>query len=171
MTSPRVHRFRHDDGAAVVEFVILFVFVVLPLVLFGMQLLLNTFVKQQATASARDGARAAVVAYGTADDDGAGQARVEEAVRARLAFAEEAISVRCIRTGTDLAAPTTIPCSTAMPGAAPVGVNSGEYTVDSVEVSVGMRPLRVVGPFGIFLNPLLPASVSSSASMGVVTKE
>lgn len=162
-------RLGNDEGAAVVEFALLFVFVVLPLVLFGMQLVLNTFIKQQATAGARDGARAAVVAYGLVD--GSDKGRVQNAVRARLAFPEQNITVRCIRTSTALESPTTISCDSARPGSRPVSINTqDDFTVDSVEVVVDMTPMRVVGPFGIFLGPLLPSQISSSASMAVVTK-
>lgn len=160
MTTAPVQRLSRDDaGATAVEFTLVFLLVVLPLILFGMQLVLATFVRQQATAAARDGARSAIVSYGGLDNpSSADYARVVAAVRARLAFPETNISVECTQIDTGGAAPAAKECSEGLPGE------------DRVVVSVTMKPIKVVGPFGLFLGPLLPGDITSSSSQTLVTK-
>lgn len=142
-----------------VEFTLVFILLILPLTLFGMQLVLSTFIRQQATAAARDGARAAVVGYDNADvANSANNNRVKGAVLARLAFTPSDIQVRC--TGPDAGGSSALAsksCALATPDS------------DRVEVTVEMKPIKVVGSFGIF-GPLLPDPIISKASQVVVTR-
>lgn len=148
-----------DSGATVVEFTLVFLFLVLPMTLFGIQLVLNTFIRQQATAAARDGARAGAVAYNKADVNSTNNTKVQNAVKSKLAFTPSNITVRC--TGPDVgsnAALGDLACIDAKPD------------LDRVEVTVTLKTIRITGPLPFFTGPLLPSTISSSASQVVVTK-
>lgn len=162
MRSTQKQIFRESQGATSVEFALVFLFVVLPLVLFGMQLILSTFIRQQATAGARDGARAGAVSYAQADVDASDDYnRVVAAVNRTLAFAPSApIDVTCRQF--DAATSTS-----GLPAEVVGGCAKAQRGLDRIEVSVTLKPIKVVGPFGIFLGPLLPGDITSTASIVV----
>jgi Flp pilus assembly pilin Flp len=143
---------RGESGASAVEFVLVMLFVIIPLVMIGIQLVVNTFVRQQATGAARDGAREAIVSYGRADEAGSpDNRRVLDAVNRRLTFVPVNVTVRCTGPDTLSSPPPTIACASALPDR------------DRVEVAVELRPIVMFAPW-------LSNNISSKAAQVVVTK-
>lgn len=146
-------RHRHtprDSGATAVEFTLVFLFVVLPIIMLGAQYLLATSSRQQATAAARDGARAGIVRYADVDvANSPGNTAVGAAIDKRLGFGVATSALRCVNRS--VVPVTTVDCVDAIPGR------------DALEVVVTMPTVRVVPAFRvgpINFDSLLPSSVS-----------
>ena len=116
---------RDDSGVAAVEAVLVFTFVLFPLLLGGMQLILATIVRQQTQAAARDGSRQAILHYQGADSSGSSDWTViDGAVRHRLVFGGGDVN-------------WTAKCTT--PGGATVSCASAQVDVDRVAVTVSSK--------------------------------
>jgi hypothetical protein len=122
--APSFARPKGDSGVAAVEAVLVFTFVLFPLLLGGMQLMLATVMRQQTQAAARDGSRQAILYYAGADSRGSGDWRtIDNAVRRRLVF------------GGDVT--WTAKCTT--PGGSAVACSTAQVDVDRVAVTVSSK--------------------------------
>lgn len=119
-----VRRPRGDGAAAAVEAVLIFTFVLFPLLLGGMQLILATVMRQQTQAAARDGSRQAILHYQGATSSASSDWKIiDDAVRNRLVFGGDVTwSARC----------TT-------PGGSTVSCSSARVDVDRVAVTVSSK--------------------------------
>jgi Flp pilus assembly protein TadG len=117
-------RVTRESGAAAVEAVLVFTFVLFPLLLGGMQLILATVMRQQTQAAARDGSRQAILHYQGADSTGSSDwTIINSAVRGRLIF------------GGDVT--WTARCTT--PSGSSVSCASAQVDVDRVAVMVSSK--------------------------------
>ncbi len=137
-----------ERGATAVEFVLVFAVLLLPFIFGGLDVLMQTFTKQEANEVARDAARVAILNYQDADvPSSANGVLLRDVVENRASSPVASVTVECLEPVQD--SDVVIACSTAT------------LDVDRIRVTAELTAPRI-------WSPLHNDTVTGSATMVIL---